>query len=110
MCPRARLYDQCKLHAARQSMINRGESVLIQHLAGLQVGVVGRAYHWSTGNLIKTEMIGQVLQLLELIRRHKTVNRQMVSTGLQVLSQGEHIDVMVSHITQHLFDLIRLLT
>ncbi len=85
-------------------MITTGP-VQLKQTGSLLISVVRRAYHRSTGNLAEPELVTDFAQGLELVRMHKAVNRKVVLAGLQVLPQGEHINIMRSQIHHDPFNL-----
>ncbi len=76
---------------------------------GLQVGVVGGAHHRAAGDLREADRLGVGAELVEFRGRDEALDREVVETRLQVLPQGQHIDVVRAHVAQHLPDLVDLL-
>src|SRR5690606_20995974 len=72
----------------------------------LLVGPVARAHHRPAGGVLEAHLQRLGLQHREGVRVHVTQHRQVAAGGLQVLADGEHLDVVRAHVAHDLEDLV----
>src|ERR1700732_4766173 len=66
-----------------------------------------RAAHQRTGlHMAKAEFFGFGFEFVELVRRHITFDSQLAVGRLQVLSDGDDVDVLISQVMQRRHDLV----
>src|SRR4029453_5191651 len=65
---------------------------------GLFVGVIRRAYQRADGGVAESECVGLALKHGECVRMHVTRYRQMAGAGLEILPDGEHLDLVRAHV------------
>ena len=64
----------------------------------LLIRMVRTSHHRTTSRLSKSHGIGLLLKLLEALWADKSSHWQMVTRWLQILTQGQHGDSMVSEV------------
>ena len=78
----------------------------VEGVFSLLVSVVAGAHHGAHGRVFETHFIGAGFEHLEGVRVHVALDRQMGGAGCQVLADGQHLDVVVTHVLhdlQHFF-------
>ena len=67
---------------------------------------LGGWYLAATDNHQEGLGLGDGLVALELVRRHEAINRRVLAGGLEILADGDEVDVGRAHVVHHLHHLL----
>ena len=68
----------------------------------LLVGVIARAHQRTASRMAEAHRRGLVLEYLELRRLDIAQHRQVAASWLQILSQREHLHIVIAQVTHDL--------
>ena len=67
----------------------------------LLIRMVGTTHHRADSRMLKAHRIGFFFKHLESVRMHVATHGYVAGAGRQILTDGQHVDLVVAHVLHH---------